>query len=193
MCGRYEFSDEKEIEEIHKIVEEIQRSYGDESQYKTGEIFPTNDAPILIHENAGLKARIMKWGFPKWDGKGVIINARSETAADRKMFSKPLFEKRCIIPAIGFYEWQRKDKYFFTVRNSPVLYMAGIYNIFKDKGGERNCFTILTREANSYINDIHERMPVILYPNELLDWIQDDRFIEYVFRRQDIALERNPA
>lgn len=71
----------------------------------------------------------MSWGFPKWDGKGVIINAKSETASEKNI-KQSLLQRRCVIPSTGFYEWNNagksKEKYLFRSETSPVLYMAGI-------------------------------------------------------------------
>ena len=86
MCGRYVIFDEGEIEEINKIVREVGMKFdGTGLTMKTGEIYPTNNAPILTMQGNKLTIDLMKWGFPKWDGKGVIINAKSETAAEKRM------------------------------------------------------------------------------------------------------------
>lgn len=68
--------------------------------------------------------------------------------------------------------------------------MAGIFNVFKDGDEIKECFAILTRNANQYIEEINDRMPVILYEHELKDWISDNQFIDYVFRRDDVVLHR---
>lgn len=195
MCGRYEFNDEKDIEEINKIIQEVSQRHNGGS-FKAGEIRPTNNVPILALSGGKPALQIMQWGFPKWGGKGSIINARCETAVEKNMFKKSLIERRCVVPSTGFYEWQKrdntkaKDKYLFTSENSPMLYMAGFYNIYKDGDNHKNCFVILTRDANRYMEDIHDRMPVILYKQELKDWLSDDKFIDYAFRREGIVLNR---
>ena len=196
MCGRYDFDDSKDIFEINRILDEINSKLQDKNAYKTGEIFPTDNVPIFSHSSNMINTEIMKWGFPRWDNKGVIINARSETCAKKKMFSDSLFEKRCVIPSTGFYEWQKidaskkKDKYIFNMENSPMLYMAGLYDSFKVDDDLKKCFVILTTEANSSISDIHTRMPVILYENELEDWLFDIDYIDRIFRRDDVHLNR---
>ncbi len=194
MCGRYEFDDRKDVEEIHKIMKELNN--GISIAYKTGEIFPSYDVPVLSVKSNKPNLSVMMWGFPKWDKKGLIINAKSETALEKKMFSKPLIEKRCVILSTGFFEWQKidlskkKDKYLFTLKDSPMLYMAGLYNTFEIEGNIKDCFVILTRNANSYISDIHNRMPVILYRSELKNWLFDKNYIDVVFKRDDVALNR---
>lgn len=197
MCGRYEFSDEKDIEEINKILSDINAKYNT-SDYKTGEIYPTNNASILaLDDNKKPSLKLMKWGFQNWNNKGVIINAKSETADEKKMFSKSLLERRCVIPSTGFYEWKKKesskskDKYLFNVQDESMLYMAGIYNIFKSGDFMYEAFVILTTNANDSIKDIHSRMPVILYKNELKDWLLDYKFINAAFCRDTIVLNKS--
>lgn len=166
MCGRYVLFSDPEIEEIREIIEEVQRKNQD---IKTGEIGPTNSAPVLIRKDNRLVAEAIKWGFPKFNG-GVHINARGETAADLRTFRRSLEERRCIIPSCGFYEWTHKKpkiKYQFNLPNEGALYMAGLYNDFD---GERR-FVILTAEANEPIVKIHPRMPVILTHPEMDQWL----------------------
>ena len=116
MCGRYTVFTEAEIIEMNAIVAEVSRRFGS-GAVATGEIFPTNVAPILMMENNRLAPFPVFWGFPKWD-KGVNINARSDTALNpelaetpgrarwiRENFTKPLLARRCVIPSTGFYEW----------------------------------------------------------------------------------------
>jgi putative SOS response-associated peptidase YedK len=198
MCGRYVIQDEKEIEEINKIISEINEKYnGTGLAAKKGEIFPTDNAPVLSMENSRLSVRLMKWGFPMWTNKGVSLNAKGEGVSSKKMFAKAFFERRCVIPATGFYEWSHdekgkaKDKFLFNSPDSPMLYMAGFYTDFADPGAalsER--FVIMTRAANDSINDLHDRMPVILYKHELSKWVRDVEFARYVISRDDVELVR---
>ena len=95
MCGRFQFSAE-ESEEIRKIIEEVQQNLM--AEVRTGEIFPTNLSPVLGWENGKQKPHLYKWGFPKFRGSGVIINARAETILEKPMFRKSMEERRCIVP-----------------------------------------------------------------------------------------------
>jgi len=160
MCGRYTIFTDQENKEILKIIR------GFEDKIKTGEICPTNPAPVILADGV----HVYNWGFPNFRNKGVIINARSETVEEKRMFKTSLAERRCVIPSTGFYEWKEKQKYLFTLPNSPVLYMAGIYSEF---AGE-TCYVILTTVANKSVREIHNRMPLVL-PREMLnDWIVKD-------------------
>ena len=174
MCGRYSLFTEEENQEIMRIVKSLDNRYPGNNM-KHGEIFPTNTAPILCLEENGIKPELSTWGFPRFGAKGVIINARSETADSRPMFKKSLHTRRCVVPSTGFYEWSQsgtKTKYRFNLPNDHTLYMAGIFNEFN---GE-NKFVILTTNANDSIADVHNRMPIILKKEMTEDWIMSEEF-----------------
>lgn len=175
MCGRYniDFDDEKEIDEIlHQVDRKVkQKVFQDGYQMKLGEIYPTNLAPILRKSDTNIEADLSFWGFPNFKKTGVIINARSETAFEKSMFRNSLLARRCIIPSTGFYEWDKeKKKYLIRKPQTKALYMAGIYNYYE----EESRFVILTTAANASMEKIHDRMPVILRPEELKTWLFDD-------------------
>lgn len=177
MCGRYTFYTDKELREIDEIIEQISNDIQREKM-KTGEIFPTNVVPVLVpsqHEEGKENAKLLVWGFPNYAGKGVVINARSETAKEKRMFRSGMERTRCVIPSTGFFEWdQKKRKYLFQTAVDSMLYMAGISNEFD---GE-NRFVILTTSANQSISDVHHRMPVILQRNEIQPWLYDQGAVD---------------
>jgi len=222
MCGRYTVFTEAEIIEMNAIIAEVSRRFGS-GAVKTGEIFPTNIAPILTMEDHRLAPRPVFWGFQKWNGKGVLVNARSDTALNpdtawkRDIFHKPLLTRRCVVPSTGFYEWafvkayeqqvslftdeeakpppkSPKIKLHFRRPGTTMLYMAGILNTFKDaNGAARDSFCILTTSAKHSIARFHERMPVILSPEECEDWITNNNFMREALARDGPDLEWNPA
>lgn len=135
MCGRYLAVMEGEIVEYREIINEVNERYKDTPVLKAmaaGEVFPTHIAPVLAAGDGKATPLLMKWGFPKWQGGGVIINARSETALEKKMFRTPLMKHRCVIPSAGFFEWRpeqgRKQKYLFRLPETKQLYMAGLFD-----------------------------------------------------------------
>ena len=197
MCGRFVIMDNGEIEEINKILQDIDNKYqGSGLSTKIGEIFPTDNVPILKLQAGKPSLSLMKWGFPKWDGKGVIINAKSETVTEKKLFSKAIAQRRCVILATGFYEWGKvegkvKSKYQFNSPDSSMIYMAGIYRSDDEQEAEiPERFVILTKAANESISDIHDRMPVILYKDELIRWLTDDDFAAFVMKRDSTILNK---
>lgn len=175
MCGRYYIEDEDVQEELLKIIEEVQRRTNaseKEAGLKThGEIFPTDTVPVIAN-NRELRPVpfAMQWGYSLSDGKR-IINARSEPAAEKPLFKDGMLQRRCLIPANGYYEWEKRDKekikYAIRPEGASLLYMAGIYRM--EKGAP--VFTILTREVAPGIAFIHDRMPVILAYDVRMDWL----------------------
>lgn len=171
MCGRYSLFVDQDSREIMKIIQEASARHPS-VELKTGEIFPTNAAPILKQESERICPDAAIWGFPHFKDKGVIINARSETVFEKKIFRESVLFRRCAIPSTGFYEWSQdeaRQKYRFLLPQSNVLYMAGIYNEYKGK----QRYVILTTESNASIREIHHRMPVVLLPNQIERWIED--------------------
>lgn len=181
MCGRF-YIPEKELDDFAKLVAENE-------QYlvkKHGEIYPGDTVPIITpgKDQANNEVHAVKWGFPSWKGKGLIINARSETASQKPMFKAPFQKRRCLIPATGFYEWKSQDykkiKHFISIDNK-LFFMAGLYWFFKDKNNENvllPAFTILTTEANSKIMSIHNRMPVIIDEDNIEKWLLSSNYDE---------------
>lgn len=172
MCGRYYIEiDEKDLQEIVNEVEKKTQEYPEQIALKTGgEIFPTDIVPV----QTGIgRYQPMKWGFVGFNGKPVI-NARSETALQKPMFQKPMLERRCLVPASGYYEWQRngsrKIKYQFYIPGSS-MYFAGCYR--QEKNSPLLNFVILTKDAVSGLAAIHDRMPVIIPQSHIGTWLHD--------------------
>ncbi len=179
MCGRFYIEKDDPTEELVKIIEEIQKKLKDdvnEPSIKQGEIFPTDVVPIIARNKSGVpRPFAMKWGFSKFNSKGVIINARSETVMEKSMFRQPMLERRCLIPASHYFEWQAADghkiKHAIRDPKSSLIYMAGCYRW--EKESKQPQFVILTREAAPGLQFIHERMPVILTKDAHEAWLSD--------------------
>ena len=186
MCGRYNFTVEQS-DELREIIEKLNaKIHGKE--YKSGEIFPTNQVPLLIGEENQASPVLSTWGFPKFDSKGVIINARSESAFEKKIFRESLINRRCIIPSSGFYEWDsEKRKFMFRLEGTDALYMAGLYNYFQDELR----FVILTTEANESMKEVHNRMPLVVPRAEINTWILDDKATNDILHREPPMLVRS--
>lgn len=191
MCGRYYIDDGETVAEMRKIIEEVNLRYHDTplgDAMKTGEIFPTNVAPVLIASEESSEPVLMTWGFPKWQASGVIINARSETAQEKPMFMKNIQNRRCIIPSNGFFEWDHandhpKSKFLITAKDSQMLYMAGLYSSFEDQfGGKYSAYVILTVGANADVILLHDRMPLIIEPEQNNRWLNDEKYARSILR-----------
>lgn len=185
MCGRYYLDSEYE----KYIQEKIKYNYKKASEdIKQGEIYPTDKVPVLIREDNHIIMDFFTWGFPNYKSNGVIINARSETVKEKRMFRDSILNRRCIILASGFYEWDiSKNKIFFKMKDNPIMFMAGIYNNYE---GE-NRFVILTANANNSIIDVHNRMPLVLESEDLESWIFNLGEVDNILNKTSPLLERN--
>lgn len=186
MCGRYEFTVEQ-CAEIRQIVDAIQRKVG-AAQWSPGEIRPSSRAPVLVSVNHAPTPLLMKWGY-QLPGT-LVINARSETAAEKPLFRKSLAARRCVIPSTAFYEWDAaKRKYQFTLPGENILYMAGLYD---HRDGE-DCYCILTTAANPSVQPIHNRMPLVL-PQPAADcWLLDDAAVNSILTMVPPLLHKTSA
>lgn len=185
MCGRFDL--DLSNREIDRLVSQLPP---DSPPLKQGEIFPSNNALTLIMRDGKITPEAMAWGFPAWKGKGVIFNARAESALEKPLFRKALQQFPVVIPASGFYEWRedpangRKDKFRFTCPDSPLLYLAGFWNTFPKEDIRRH-FTILTTAANDSMRPYHLRMPVLLQANEIESWLNGENRAEILGREPE--------
>lgn len=183
MCGRY-YIDNGVMDEIEKVVYALSE---DLCRPEAGDVCPSQAAIVLTGKRAGLSAEKMRWGFPQYHQKGLLINARAETVLERKTFRDSVLHRRCIIPAGHFYEWDSsKNKVTFLNKGRPVLYMAGFYSRFEDG----NHFIILTTRANESVSRIHDRMPLVLEEKELEPWVYDDNFLDFALHKTPPELQR---
>lgn len=170
MCGRFHFNgNDKDIQKILDDLPESEKNV----QIKFGDIYPTYYLPIITQEKHPI---LSKWGFGKFDGKGVLINASAETVTDKQTFRKSFLERRCLIPASGFYEWDtQKNKYFFNRSDGKILYLGGFCR-YED--GE-NKFIILTKQSTPPVEKHHHRIPVIVGDNIKDYYLNDTDFARH--------------
>ena len=113
MCGRYYFTANGSDEKLNAITKTMETLYP--GKYKTGEIFPGDIVPAVIDRKGKIVAVPAAFGFPGFQDNRLLINARSETASEKKTFADSLRERRVILPASGFFEWShdgKKTKYW---------------------------------------------------------------------------------
>jgi putative SOS response-associated peptidase YedK len=178
MCGRYRLSRRKQL------IEEYFGSVNWEEDWSPRyNIAPTQPIPV-IRQNSKKAIRelsLIRWGLiPSWaknsSAAAQMINARSETASIKPAFGDALKYRRCLIPADGFYEWQRTGKskppYCFEVREGELFAFAGIWDRWRDVSGNgvETC-SILTTIPNAVTSAVHDRMPVILNPDSYDLWL----------------------
>ncbi len=177
MCGRYVLTADGQV---------IQTAFDLTSA--PGEVIPRfNIAPsqpiaVITNENPQ-ELTYHRWGLiPSW-AKDIsignkLINARSETIDEKPSFRSAFKRRRCLIPADGFFEWQKRDKQkvpmFIHMKDESVFAFAGLWEVwYSPDGDEIRTATILTTEPNDLMAEIHNRMPVILPPDAYETWLAE--------------------
>ena len=190
MCGRYycgpDFS-----ERLEELLEEIDARVESEDvkAVSAGDVFPSTEAVTIAapDDDGKLAVETMRWGFTAPFDKKLLINARSETVREKKTFSDSVEKRRCVIPASGFYEWNKqKTRYRFFSDDGELLLLAGIFR--EEPDGRK--YTILTTDANDSMRPVHSRMPVIVRPEEIRTWILDDSAYPAILHREQAPLVR---
>jgi putative SOS response-associated peptidase YedK len=176
MCGRYTLASPTE-----RLAEEFGFDGSSVELAPNYNVAPTQGVAAVLEEGGQRRLEVLRWGLiPPWaDDPGIgsrMINARSETAPGKPSFRRAFRERRCLIPADGFYEWQRtngaKQPYYIHMEDGRPFAFAGLWESWS-KGGEgevRTC-TILTTGANALVGEVHDRMPVILAHDAYDVWL----------------------
>lgn len=177
MCGRFQLS----VKGRH-ISERFNVEVFDEFYKPNYNCAPSQKLPVISNAEPG-KLSYFKWGLiPFWAKDPKIgykmINTRAESIAEKPSFRNAFKRRRCLVPANGFYEWkkdQNKSPYRILLKKEELFAMAGIWETWKD--GEDNLvhtFSIITTTPNSLMESIHNRMPVILSPQDEEKWLNED-------------------
>ena len=178
MCGRYGLA--LSGEEIADILQlELGLGVSVEPRYN---IAPCQLAPVVRLDQQGRRRlHLISWGLiPSWSrDPGVahkLINARSETAAEKPSFREAMSRRRCLVPADGFYEWRRsggsKVAHHIGREDGALFCFAGLWERWTSPDGEtRDTFSILTTTPNDLVSTLHDRMPVILAPSDHDRWL----------------------
>lgn len=177
MCARYSlFASPEEIQSLFELetVPQIEPKFN---------IAPNSQVLLVRGEEAGRSACFARWGLvPSWakdESIGIrMINARSETLLEKPAFRSAAKRRRCLIPASGFYEWTEvegmKQPFLITSATGDLLAFAGLWEEWNSPNGELTTCTIITCEANGKIRNLHDRMPVILSPEDFETWLDVD-------------------
>ncbi|MEQ0584317.1 SOS response-associated peptidase family protein [Pantoea dispersa] len=178
MCGRFaQYSSRDDYFEALGIgPEELTRDSEPIGRYN---VAPATKVLLLSERDGELKFDPVYWGYgPEWWDKQPLINARGETAASGRMF-KPLWEHgRAIVPADGWFEWQRsgagKQPYFIYHREGQPLFFAAIGKPPFDREHSREGFVIVTAASNQGMVDIHDRRPLVLTADAVREWLSNE-------------------
>jgi putative SOS response-associated peptidase YedK len=144
-------------------------------------VCPTNDVHVVTSDGAQRQLGSMRWGFiPHWyktptDGP-LLINARAETVAEKPAFRSAARERRCLVPASGFYEWTKDEDgnrlpWFIHPARGEALAFAGVYQTWDKGEAPITTCAIVTTGANAPMSQIHHRMPVILAEKDWPLWL----------------------
>ena len=165
MCGRYTLAcpDEEALirglpfDAFSETRIEFRPRYNVAPGQRSPVVFMEADGPVLVDA---------RWGFER-AGRGLAINARSETAERTSLFRDAFRDGRCLVPADGFFEWRREGRinqpYLFRKERGGLFLMAGLC--------EEGRYVVLTRDAEGEVAEIHERMPVLLESDEAHRWL----------------------
>jgi len=168
MCGRFYVPEDDSVRMLRKTLDDLASR---NIRVSTGELCP-GDVAAVIARNRRLEQQpfAMNWGYHLPDGK-LVFNTRSESAAGKPMFVDGIQQRRCVVPAAYYYEWEKseagKSKYAIQPVDVNGFYLGGIYRI----ENRIPVFSILTQSPTSEISFIHNRMPVIIPEAILGDWL----------------------
>lgn len=172
MCGRYALFD------LPSLIADygLPPDYEPKAQYN---VAPTHTMPVVTETGTIL----MRWGLiPKWAKDEKIgyklINARSESVFDKPIWKAVITKHRCLIPANGFYEWQKRDDgkqpFYIHPKDQSLFMFAGIWETWQHEGREWHTYSILTTGPTEQMVAIHDRMPVILHNDDRAQWLGAD-------------------
>jgi putative SOS response-associated peptidase YedK len=184
MCGRFaRYSLSRELERYfnaHPASFEILPDYN---------VAPTQEIPVIIQQEGERHIKKRYWGLVPFWAKDIsigsrMINARAETVTSKPAFRAALKQRRCLIPANGFYEWKgkagNKQPYYFQLPSGGPFAFAGLYELWEGKeappaaGPPYTSCTIITTGAGDSVKDVHTRMPLILKPEYYARWLNPE-------------------
>ena len=176
MCGRFALKTPTSVLASHfKLDETVDVA----PRYN---IAPGTDIPTIRHSPEGKRVmHLLRWGlvlhWAKDPGIGTnLSNARGETVADKPSFRDAFKRRRCLVPADGFYEWKAegrvKQPYHFSMKNGAPFALGGVWESWRAPNGDilRTC-CLITTEPNAIMTPVHDRMPVIVSPDDYAQWL----------------------
>ena len=167
MCCRYYYSDKI----AYEVEDDLQLPSG-ELATREGDITPGMETRGIIRKKSNGSDIVLSdlfWGITSKDKK-LIINARAESVTEKPMFAESFVNRRCILPAAGFYEWDiNKTRFMFKRTDEKPIYLAGFYNLSEN----RDSFVILTTAANASMKPVHDRMPVMIDKGNVRNYLKD--------------------
>ncbi len=184
MCGRaYSTYTEEELEARYHSERMKRHPLGIKPNYNMA---PTHVVPVILNRGKGPEIDFFRWGLvPKWARdvktaeKYSLINAKGEEITEKRSYAEPFKARRLIVPLSGFFEWKRDGKikrpFAIHLKDQKIMSVAGVWEEWRSKDGEViDSFSIITISANSYMEEIHNRMPVILDAKDEARWMNPE-------------------
>ena len=180
MCGRYTLRTRLNLL-LQQFGSEMAQEWDVEPRFN---VAPSQQVPVIRQVDGQRELSMLRWGLvPPWvktlKAAPMMNNARSEEVAEKPTFRSIIKNKRCLILADGFYEWEKigKDKlpHYFGTRGFEPFAFAGLWQVWNHGEEPVESCTIMTTHANDMVGKIHDRMPVILSPNDYDVWLDPER------------------
>jgi len=162
---------------------------------------PTQNALVAVYGSDGIRLESMRWGLiPPWaKDKSIgakLANARAETVDEKPSFRKPFQRRRCLLPVDGYYEWETrpsgKQPVYYSMRDGQLFCLAGLWEMWttpeqvagpelpglgQAKAETLHTFTVITTIPNRLAKRVHDRMPVLLHPDDYDQWLSPDSLV----------------
>jgi putative SOS response-associated peptidase YedK len=186
MCGRFTnrftWRELYELYELYSLTDQDMASSNLQPKFN---IAPTQTVPVVRSNHSVRQLAMMRWGLVPSFAKDLsagskCFNARAETVAEKPTFKRAFRQRRCLVPADGFYEWKAEGKakqpYFITLKERAPFAFAGLWESWRpnDKSNEVETFTIITTAPNAIVAPLHNRMPVILAREDWPLWLNEE-------------------
>ncbi|MFV0362852.1 MAG: SOS response-associated peptidase [Suipraeoptans sp.] len=197
MCARF-----LRLEEVIAILWEWNKKTGVwltpedfQKKMKDGTILPTDYTAVFVRHDNEVLPEAMRWGLRRDWTKTPIINTRIESVTEKPTYKNMIsLQNRVVVPSAGFIEYAKteldgkvkKVPFTFKEPHEKKLYMAGLY----EHTGDGDIFTILTTEANASVEQVHDRMPVVLSKEESTKWLSGKLSFEDISDREKVNLDR---
>ena len=176
MCGRFTLKRPERIK-FDRIVD----TFDLDNIIPRYNIAPSQDVLAVVERDAVREIVSLQWGLiPFWSKEAkAFINARVETIEEKPTFKESFERRRCLIPADGFYEWERagtklSQPYYFQMKDGAPFAFAGIWDRWKTNGNTITSCAIITTTPNELLSEIHHRMPVIMRPESHDLWLNEE-------------------
>ena len=173
MCGRFTLNSDRNRLADHYGLADVPAFTGGYN------IAPSSLVPV-VRLGPGREAAVCHWGFIPHRVRDPVlkpINARAETLADKPYFREAFRQRRCLVPASGYYEWRlengSKQPYFIRVKGTGLFSFAGLWSSWQGPDGPLESFAVITTVANGELVHIHDRMPAIIGPDDYGTWLDE--------------------